>query len=109
MKLVIPTNKNYIFTVLYRVSQEVEQIDCNDIQAMEQFLHKYRNVLHPTHYLCLGVKVSLSQVYGRISGYIIQELDEKPLLRKRDICKEILGVFDIIEPGYTRIRGNVFS
>lgn len=91
--------------LLNRVSQEVEQIDCNDIQAMEQFLHKYRNVLHPTHYLCLGVKVSLSQVYGRITGYIIQELDEKPLLRKRDICKEILGVFDIIEPGYTRIRG----
>ncbi|XP_066249771.1 SET domain-containing protein SmydA-8-like isoform X1 [Euwallacea similis] len=91
--------------LLNRISQEVDQIDANDIKAMEQFLQKYRNVLHPTHYLCLSVKVSLSQVYGRISGYIIQDLNEKPLLRKRDICKEILSVFDVIEPGYTRIRG----
>lgn len=91
--------------LLNRISQEVEQIDCNDIPVMEQFLYKYRNVLHPTHYLCLGIKVSLSQIYGRIAGYLVHELDEKQLVRKRDICKEILRVFDIIEPGYTRIRG----
>ncbi|ENN81700.1 hypothetical protein YQE_01906, partial [Dendroctonus ponderosae] len=91
--------------LLNRISDEVDQIDCNDIKSMELFLEKYRNVLHPNHYLCLGIKIYLSQVYGRISGYIIQELDEKPLLRKKEICKEILSVFDVIEPGLTRIRG----
>ncbi|CAG9767203.1 unnamed protein product [Ceutorhynchus assimilis] len=98
-------NANSIRVLLNRISHEVEQIDSNDICAMENFLQKYRNVLHPTHYLCLSIKVSLSQVYGRISGYLIHELKDKPLIRKKDICHEILKVFDVIEPGYTRIRG----
>lgn len=72
---------------------------------METFLNKYRNVLHSTHYLCFGIKVSLSQVYGKINGYLIYELSNKLLERKRDLCTEILKVLDIIEPGYTRIRG----
>lgn len=96
---------NSMKLLLNRISQEVDQIDCNDVQAMEHFLQKYRNVLHPTHYLCLGIKVSLSQIYGRIADYLIHELSEKQLVRKRDICKEILEIFDVIEPGYTRIRG----
>lgn len=72
---------------------------------MEKFLEKYRNVLHPTHYLCLGVKLSLSQLYGKISGYLIHELNDEQLKRKENLCKEILKIFDIIEPGYTRLRG----
>ncbi|XP_050298611.1 SET domain-containing protein SmydA-8-like [Anthonomus grandis grandis] len=96
---------NSMKLLLNRISQEADQIDSNDIKAMEHFLQKYRNVLHPTHYLCLAIKISLSQVYGRISGYIIQELNEKPLLRKKELCEEILSVFDVIEPGFTRIRG----
>ncbi|KAJ8940713.1 hypothetical protein NQ318_009116 [Aromia moschata] len=91
--------------LLHRISQEVEQIDMNDVKTMEMFLSKYRNVLHPTHYLCLGVKVSLSQLYGKINGYLIYELTNETLERKRDICLEILRVLDVIEPGYTRIRG----
>ncbi|KAL1494356.1 hypothetical protein ABEB36_009968 [Hypothenemus hampei] len=91
--------------LLDKIAQEAEDIDGNDIPAMESFLQKYRNVLHPTHYLCLGVKVSLSQMYGRISGHLIHALQENHLLRKKEICQEILKVFDVIEPGYTRIRG----
>ncbi|XP_068913242.1 SET domain-containing protein SmydA-8-like isoform X2 [Tenebrio molitor] len=88
-----------------RISQEVERIDCNDVVAMEAFLQKYRNVLHPTHYLSLSVKLSLSQLYGRISGYLIDELSEQMLMRKQEICEEIMKIFNVIEPGYTRLRG----
>ncbi|XP_030757180.1 SET domain-containing protein SmydA-8-like isoform X2 [Sitophilus oryzae] len=91
--------------LINRISNEAESIDSNDIDALEHFLQKYRNVLHSSHYLCLGVKVTLSQVYGRIPGYLVHELSEKQLMRKRDICYEILKVFDVIEPGFTRIRG----
>ncbi|XP_050502228.1 SET domain-containing protein SmydA-8-like [Diabrotica virgifera virgifera] len=91
--------------LLNRISHEVDQIDGNDIESMELFLNKYRNVLHPTHYICLGIKISLSQTYGRIKGYLINELDESILERKVELCREVLEVLDIIEPGYTRIRG----
>lgn len=72
---------------------------------MELFLEKFRNVLHPTHYLCLGVKLSLSQLYGKIKGYIIHELSDDLLVRKQEICEEILKIFDVIEPGFSRLRG----
>lgn len=91
--------------LLNRITQEVDQIDNNDVVAMEQFLNKYRNVLHPTHYINLGIKISLSQLYGKIKGYLIHELSNEVLERKIDVCREVLEVLDIIEPGYTRIRG----
>lgn len=88
-----------------RISQELESIDSSSIRGLETFLQKYRNVLHPTHYLCLSAKLSLSQLYGKIQGYLIHELPDDLLERKRDICKEIIRVFDVIEPGFTRLRG----
>ena len=88
-----------------KISQELENLDCSDIIGMETFLEKYRNVLHPTHYLNLSVKLSLSQLYGRANGYLIDELSEDLLARKQEICEEIMKIFNIIEPGYTRLRG----
>ncbi|KAF5288754.1 hypothetical protein FQA39_LY15245 [Lamprigera yunnana] len=88
-----------------KISKEVEILDSNDIEGMEAFLQKYRNVLHPNHYFCLHIKLFLSQVYGKVSGYIINDLSPEFLNRKMDICKEIMEVFDIIEPGFTRLRG----
>ncbi|CAH0563607.1 unnamed protein product [Brassicogethes aeneus] len=96
---------NSMKLLINRVSDEVDNINSNDVKAMEFFINKYRNVLHPYHYIFLGVKISLSQVYGKIQGYLINELTEDQLQRKIDICNELLSIFDIIEPGYTRIRG----
>lgn len=89
----------------YRITEEADSIHSNDVEGMEKFLEKYRNVLHPTYYLNLGVKLSLSQLYGKINGYIIHELTDAQLMRKEELCKEILKIFDVIEPGYTRLRG----
>lgn len=33
-------------------------------------------------------------------------MPETLLERKISLCKELMKIFDIIEPGYTRIRGN---
>ncbi|KAK5641885.1 hypothetical protein RI129_010432 [Pyrocoelia pectoralis] len=96
---------NSIRLLIDRITKEVEGLDSNDIQGMESFLQKYRNVLHPNHYLCLGIKLSLSQVYGKVTGYIINDLSPEALNRKKDICKEIMEVFNVIEPGFTRLRG----
>lgn len=91
--------------LLNRINEEIEDIDCNDIAKMEATLEKYRNVLYPSHYLNVGLKLSLSQLYGKIQGYLIHELTDDLLLRKTEVCKEILKIFNVIEPGYTRLRG----
>nr|CAD7259157.1 unnamed protein product [Timema shepardi] len=94
-----------VLLLLERIADEVEALDANGIEAMEGFLQKYRNVLHPNHYHCLGVKHSLSQLYGKIQGYMINELPDKLLHRKRDVCRELLRVINVLEPGYSRLRG----
>ncbi|KAF5291492.1 hypothetical protein FQR65_LT01804 [Abscondita terminalis] len=96
---------NSILLLIARISKEADVLDCNDIEGMEAFLQKYRNVLHPNHYLCLGMKLSLSQLYGKVTGYIINDLSPEILKRKQDVCKEIMDVFDVLEPGFTRLRG----
>ncbi|KRT79705.1 SET domain-containing protein [Oryctes borbonicus] len=91
--------------LISRIQTEIDSIDSNDVESMEKFLDKYRNVLHPTHFLCLGVKLSLSQLYGKITGYLLHELPDDLLYRKMEICREILKIFDVVEPGLTKIRG----
>ncbi|KAK9883473.1 hypothetical protein WA026_001649 [Henosepilachna vigintioctopunctata] len=91
--------------LINRISQDYDNIDCNDIVAFELFLKKYRNVLHPNHYISLAAKLSLSQLYGKINGFLIYELSDEFLTRKIEICKEIMKIFNVIEPGLTKLRG----
>lgn len=91
--------------LLKRLTDEFELIDVNDVPGYENFLHKYRNVLHETHYLCLSAKHSLSQLYGKVADYMIHQMPEMELNRKIQICRDLMKVFDVIEPGYSRLRG----
>lgn len=88
-----------------RLTDEFEQIDANDVPGFETFLHKYRNVIHSGHYLRLSALHSLSQLYGKAADYLIHEMPERELLRKVEICRELMTAFDVIEPGYSRLRG----
>ncbi|CAH0588795.1 unnamed protein product [Chrysodeixis includens] len=91
--------------LLKRLTDEFEQIDANDVPGYESFLHKYRNVIHSSHYLCLSAKHSLSQLYGKVADYMIHEMPDAELNRKIEICRDLMKAFDVIEPGYSRLRG----
>jgi hypothetical protein len=88
-----------------RIADEVEALDESSIPALEDFLRRYQNVLHPNHYHCLGVQHSLCQLYGKVSGYLINDMTEEQLQRKHDLCRQLLKVVDVLEPGYSRLRG----
>ncbi|RZF49126.1 hypothetical protein LSTR_LSTR008412 [Laodelphax striatellus] len=91
--------------LLERIQNELDSTRMDSIVELEDFLKKYQKVLHPQHYIMIAAKYSLSQLYGKAPGYVIHQLSEDLLRRKRDICKELLNVFDKIEPGYSRLRG----
>jgi hypothetical protein len=88
-----------------RIADEVEALDESSIPALEDFLRRYQNVLHPNHYHCLGVLHSLCQLYGKAPGYLINDMTEEQLRHKRDLCRQLLKVVDVLEPGYSRLRG----
>lgn len=73
----------------------------------ESISKKYRSILHPRHYIHTCVRQALSQLYGRAEGYTLDDLPDLLLERKVELCQELLKVMDIVEPGYTRLRGKL--
>lgn len=49
----------------------------------------------------------MSQLYGRVDEYMLDDLPDIVLEHKVDMCHLLLQVLDVVEPGYTRIRGMV--
>ncbi|XP_026285722.1 SET domain-containing protein SmydA-8 isoform X2 [Frankliniella occidentalis] len=90
---------------LDKLTDESEALDHNDVVGLEGFLVKHAARLHPNHFLLLGAKHSLSQVYGKVQGYLIHQLPDALLERKLTICRDILSIFDLLEPGVSRLRG----
>lgn len=91
-----------LVTKLY---DELDAIGGNDINQIETFMKKYSKTLHRNHYIFLSAKHSLCQLYGKIDGYLINELNSDLLKRKEDYCRDLLEVVDILEPGCSRLRG----
>lgn len=44
-------------------------------------------------------------LYGRAEGYSLDMLPDILLERKAEMCRNLLQTYDVIEPGYTRVRG----
>ena len=42
-------------------------------------------------------------MYGRTEGYLIQDMDEEQLNRKKELCLEHLNVLTIIDPNLIRL------
>lgn len=74
------------------------------LESYEQAFKKYVNVLEPLHFTMTNIKQSLIELYGRVPEYRLQELSDEQLQRKIDLCKDVMRVLDIFEPGKTRSR-----
>lgn len=94
-----------ILILLDRLFDELELLDPNSIKDYEDYLKRYANVLHQSHYLILSAKHSLCQLIGRSDGFIINELDLTQLQRKEEYCRDLLNVVNVLEPGASRLRG----
>lgn len=68
-------------------------------------MKKYHSVLHPRHAFLSMLRASLTQLYGRVNEYELDDLPDIVLEHKVDMCRLLLQVLDVIEPGLTRARG----
>ncbi|XP_064542028.1 SET domain-containing protein SmydA-8 isoform X2 [Drosophila montana] len=101
-------------------SEEVRQIvaalqaEVNAVQALEmgpkrleeseRLLRKYKSLLHPSHYIATSLRQLLIEMYGRVQGYEMVQLTDQLLERKASLCREVLRVLNIFEPGLSRAR-----
>lgn len=88
-----------------RLYDELDALGGNDINQIEMFMRKYSKTLHANHYIFLSAKHSLCQLYGKIDGFLINELSVEQLKRKEGYCESLLEVIDVLEPGCSRLRG----
>lgn len=91
-----------LVTKLY---DELDAIGGNDVTQIEMFMRKYSKTLHSNHYIFLSAKHSLCQLYGKVDGFLINELSMEQLRTKETYCRDLLEVIDILEPGSSRLRG----
>ncbi|KAG7208615.1 hypothetical protein KM043_014822 [Ampulex compressa] len=98
-----------VFNIIQAEVDAVEAISGADgadaIEARETVMRKYRSVLHPRHAFNTMLRHSLTQMYGRVEEYLLDDLPDVVLEHKVDMCRSLLQVLDTVEPGYSRIRG----
>jgi len=93
---------------LSQIGQELEMVNNKGtVDDAEEFLEKYSKVLHPNHYHMTTCKHNLLQMYGRTEGYLIQDMTEDQLNRKKELCLEHIEVLKMLDP--SQIRLMIFS
>lgn len=95
----------FVMNLVTKLYEELDSIEGNDINQIEKFMKKYSKTLHRNHYIFLSAKHSLCQLYGKIDGFLLNELSVELLRRKEDCCRDLLEVIDILEPGTSRLVG----
>ena len=72
---------------------------------IESFLESNTSLLHPNHYVFTKARRSLNKLYGS-DPLFIGDLSLDLLQRKIDICRELLSIDDVLQPGLTCTRGS---
>ncbi|KAH8405988.1 hypothetical protein KR215_001817, partial [Drosophila sulfurigaster] len=90
-----------------KLQQEIESLDKSTPAALEDFLYRHRIELHETNTHILQAKYALTQLYGSAPGFSMEELSEKSLQRKIDLCEELLQLSNLIDSGWSIFRGNL--
>lgn len=87
--------------IRHQVNNSGSQMD-----QIEIFIAKYSRVLHPNHYLLIEMKQKLAAII-RHMGEMNSEFTKsvKLLNRKIELCKEIVPLLSILQPGISRLRG----
>lgn len=78
----------------------------SQMEKIEMFLAKYAHVLHPNHYLLIEMKQKLAALIrhmGEMNGEFCKSV--KLLTRKIELCKEIVPLLSILQPGISRLKG----
>ncbi|XP_055542478.1 SET domain-containing protein SmydA-8 [Wyeomyia smithii] len=94
------------------MQNEVDKVGClNDgrekLDIYERLLQNFTTILHPLHFINTTIRDNLIQLYGRIPGYRMSELPDTLLERKVELCKDVLKILNVFEPGKSRARAMV--
>ncbi|KAJ9577911.1 hypothetical protein L9F63_025224 [Diploptera punctata] len=95
---------NMIKTTVSLARSFVDEVDRTDYRAMEALLIRLSRTFPPQHFVLLELKQTLVAVYRDI---INRETNpsRKVLSRKLQLCRDMLPILEVVEPGISRLRG----
>ena len=85
------------FSLLEKIGEILVEIGKKDAASCERFLSECKDKLHPNHYYNVDMKIALAQMLGQEDG--LNGLSMENLLRKKEICLEILALIEKLVPG----------
>lgn len=99
----IPTEK------LKRIQAEFEKAEKlpNQLERVctyERLLNKFKDTLHPNHYIMIDIQQMLIYAYGHLEKLEYDNLSTHIIEHKVNMCTNILNILDKFEPGATRFR-----
>jgi len=91
----------YVSSIVNKIGKDMDALHekFGDIAAIEEFVKKSSKSLSPNHFYLLEMKVELAQLIGRTPDEPLLQLAPRKLLRKIQLCEELLIVFNKICPG----------
>ena len=91
--------------ILKELQKETAVLNSNNLKEVMRVLNKFSQLLHPNHGVLTELKQFLISGLGRLPGYAIVEMKESDHLQKISLCRQVLEVLDIVDPGLSLGRG----
>ncbi|KAK5641450.1 hypothetical protein RI129_009997 [Pyrocoelia pectoralis] len=98
------TNDEVAFLV-NKIGEEVDYVQLSNptVKEMRELLEKILTFLHPHHYHVYSVKHSLLQLYGYQQGYLPNQISDELLIKKSEMCRELINITKAVDPGNARL------
>jgi len=93
--------------MLDNLQLKADSLNYDDVIGLETFIEKWSKLLHPNNSIVIGVKYYLCLLYGNVDEYLLEEMSDALVQRKIFLCKELLDIAQILEPGCSKLNDNL--
>lgn len=85
----------------------MKDLDRHNLTSLAQFLSKYENILGPSNHHIVEIKYAIMMMLGNADNYALEHMTRELLEMKENFAKQLLELSEKIEPGCTKIRGQI--
>ena len=90
-----------------QIVEEMKALDRHNLTALAKFLSKYELLLGPSNHHIVEIKYAIMMMLGNNDRYPLGSLTRELLEMKENFAAQLLDIASKIEPGLTKIRGQI--
>ena len=85
----------------------MKELDRHNLVSLVKFLEKYENMLGTSNHHIVEIKYAIVMMLGNNDNYPLENLNQELLEMKETFASQLLRLAAKIEPGCTKIRGQL--